>query len=204
MLIKRKNTYVEAQSLWKQEVIDNIVPLHMTGSDHTSGFYGVGKKVVADRVSKSSEARNLLASCGASLDLTDEAISNLNKFVIKYVYNDNKSLTPSAARASKWRCQKKKSLTRMIPDSDSLLYHFERVNYMTYIQKNFNLKEHPSPLLHGWHIDNGMCLPTRSSLPAIPRPYLNQGINQMMTLAQIATLLLVTMIIMKAAAQTTL
>jgi len=132
MLIKRKNTYVEAQSLWKQEVIDNIVPLHMTGSDHTSGFYGVGKKVVADRVSKSSEARNLLASCGASLDLTDEAISNLNKFVIKYVYNDNKSLTPSAARASKWRCQKKKSLTRMITDSDSLLYHFKRVNDMTY------------------------------------------------------------------------
>jgi len=131
MLIKRKNTYVEAQSFWKQEVIDSIVPLHIrTGSDHTSGFYGVGKKVVADRVSKSSEARNLLASCGASLDLTDEAISNMNKFVIKYVYNDNKSSTPSAARASKWRCQKK-SLTGMIPDSDSLLYHLKTFYFNT-------------------------------------------------------------------------
>ena len=94
MLIKRKKEYVDAQSLCKQEDIDTIIPLHIiTGSDYTSGFYGVGKKVVADHVSKSAEARNLLVSCGASLDLTDEAIANMNKFVIKYVSNDKSSLT---------------------------------------------------------------------------------------------------------------
>ena len=70
----------------RQEDIDTIIPLHiMTGSDHTSAFYGVGKKVVADRVSKYAEARNLLISCGASLDLTDEAIADMSTFVIKYV-----------------------------------------------------------------------------------------------------------------------
>ena len=141
----------------------------MIGSDYTSGFYGVGKKVVADRVSKSAEARNLLVSCGASLDLTDEAIANMNKFVIKYVSNDKSSITPAAARATKWRCQKIKSITRMIPDPDSLLHHFKRVNYMAFIQKNFHLKEHPSPLLYGWNIENRLCLPTRSTLPALPK-----------------------------------
>ena len=85
------------------------------------------------------------------------------------MYNDTSSSTPSAARAAKWRCQKKKSLTRIIPDSDSLLHHFKRVNYITFIQKNFHLNKHPDPLLHGWHLDNGLCLPTKSNLQALPR-----------------------------------
>ena len=42
-------------------------------------------------------------------------------------------------------------------------------NYMAFIQENFHLKEHPSPLLYGWNIENGLCLPTRSTLPALPR-----------------------------------
>ena len=57
----------------------------------------------------------------------------------------------------------------MIPDSDSLLHHIKRVNCMTYIQKNYYLKDHPSPVAHGWHIENGLCMPTRSTLPALPR-----------------------------------
>ena len=51
-------------------MIDGIIPLHvMTGCCHTSGFYGIGRNAVADRVSKSAEARDL-ASCGVSLQLT--------------------------------------------------------------------------------------------------------------------------------------
>ena len=123
---------------------------------------------------KSSDARNLLVSCGVSLELTDETIANMSKFVIKYVYNDTRSSTPSAARAAKWRHQKRKSLTRIIPDSDSLLHHFKRVNYITFIQKNFHLNKHPDPLLHGWHLDNGLCLPTKSNLQALPEPCLSK------------------------------
>ena len=147
-----------------------IIPLHiMTGSDHTSVFYGVGKKMVSDCVSKSAEARNLLISCDTSLNLTDKAIADMSKFVIKYVYNNKNSITSAAARAAKWRCQKIKSITRMIPDLESSLHQFKRVNYMIYIQKNFHLKEHPSPLLHGWNIENGLCLLTSSALPTLLR-----------------------------------
>ena len=145
MLIKQKKEYINAQSLCRQEDIDTIIPLHiMTGSGQTSAFYGVGKKVVADRVNKSAEARNLI-SCAASLDLTDKVIADMSTFMIKYVYNDKSSITPAAARAVKWRCHKIKSITRMIPNSERLFHLFKRVNYMVYIQKNFHLKEHPSP-----------------------------------------------------------
>ena len=65
--------------------------------------------------------------------------------------------------------RRKRSLIRMIPDNDSLLLHFKRVNYICYIQKNFHLKEHPSPLLHGWCLENDLCLPIRHSKPALPR-----------------------------------
>ena len=178
MLLKRKNKYVDAQTLCQENDVDSIIPLHiLTGSDHTSAFYGVSKRTVAERVKKSEEAKYLLASCGTNANLTDEIKDNMTKFTIKYVYNDKNSSTPSEARAIKWKQQKKKSLIRMIPDNDSLLHHFKRVNYICYIQKNFHLKEHPSPLLHGWHLENGLCLPIRHSIPALPRtmPEREQG-----------------------------
>ena len=46
-----------------REMIDGIIPFNiLTECDHTSGFYGIGRKAVADRVSKSAETRDLLAS----------------------------------------------------------------------------------------------------------------------------------------------
>ena len=180
MLIKKKKDYVQAKYLCTENEADVIIPLHIiTGSDHTSGYYGIGKKAVADRVKQSSEAQNLLTSCGSSLELTKETRQNMTKFVIKYVYNDTVSSTPAEARVAKWKKQKKKSLCRMIPDEDSLAHHFKRVNYMSYIQKNFHLKEHPSPLLHGWHLEKGMCLPIRYSLIPLPltMPLQQQEVN---------------------------
>ena len=56
----------------------------------------------------------------------------------------------------------------MIPDMDSLIHHIKRANYIAYIQKNFSFKDHPSPLDKGWHMENGVCLPTRSRLPSLP------------------------------------
>ena len=81
-----------------------IIPLHIiTGSDHTSSYYGIGKKAVAERVKQSSEAQNLLTSCGSSLELTKETRQKMTRFVIKYVYNDTVSSTPAEARVAKWK-----------------------------------------------------------------------------------------------------
>ena len=99
---------------------------------------------------------------------TEGSIQKLTQFVIKYIYSDSKSNTIPEARASRWKQQKKKSLTRIIPDMDSLKNHIKRANYIAYIQMHFSLKNHPSPLDNGWHMENGICLPTRSRLPPLP------------------------------------
>ena len=92
----------------------------------------------------------------------------MEKFVIKYVYNDKKSKTMAEARVSKWRVQKKKSIMRLPSDTSSLRLHLQRANYLAYIQKQFMLKTHPSPLGQGWHVVNGLCMPEKSSAPALP------------------------------------
>lgn len=71
-------------------------------------------------------------------------------------------------RAAKWRAQKKKNFIRLAPDEDSLHHHLERANYLTYIQKHFNIHDHPSPINNGWHLVDGMCLPIRSTQSALP------------------------------------
>ena len=78
--------------------VDTIIPLHiLTGSDHASGYYGIGKGPVANRVSKSAEAKNMLASCGSSLELTPDIKRNMTLFTIRYIYNDKTSSSVSEA-----------------------------------------------------------------------------------------------------------
>lgn len=63
------------------------------------------------------------------------------------------------------------------PDKDSLHHHFMRVNYITYCQKHFKLRDHPSPLGNGLALDiNGKCRPVRYSCPALC-PHLNIDIE---------------------------
>ena len=69
----------------------------MTGCDHTSGFYGIGKIKVTKRVKKSPDARNLLSACGEQIMMNEGDIQKLTKFVIKYVYSDSKSDTIAEA-----------------------------------------------------------------------------------------------------------
>ena len=51
----------------------------------TTLFYGKGKKLIADRVQNSADARNLLAECGRQLPATQEVLSDLERFVIRYI-----------------------------------------------------------------------------------------------------------------------
>jgi len=97
-----------------------------------------------------------------------EVITDLEKFVVRFVYGDTKSKTVGDVRAAKWRAQKKKSTIRLLPDSDSLRQHLERANYLADLLKHYQLQSHPSPIGHGWHLVNGLCLPDRSTQPLLP------------------------------------
>lgn len=170
LCLKRKSQLISARCLCDEAMAESLIPLHiLTGCDHNSGFYGVGKKTIVDRVEKSSEAHNLLKKCGTVLPVTQEIINDLQKFVIRYIYRDTKHKTLAEVRAAKWSVLKKKKTIRLVPDSDSLRLHLERANYLTYLQKNFQLQNHPSPIGHGWHLVNGLCLPVRYTQPPLPQ-----------------------------------
>ncbi|CAJ1071450.1 hypothetical protein NQZ68_018657 [Xyrichtys novacula] len=72
------------------------------------------------------------------------------------------------ARASKWKTMKRKSSIRLSPDADSLRQHCLRANYSAYLVRHPTLKNHPSPLGHGWELVGGHCRPVRHTQPALP------------------------------------
>ena len=116
LCLKRKHQLIDVSHLCSESMAEYIIPLHvLTGCDHNSGFYGVSKKMIADRSKKSVEAQNLLLSCGTQLPVTQRIISDLEKFVIRHVYNDSKNKTLGDARAAKWRCRRKRALLDLYP-----------------------------------------------------------------------------------------
>ena len=51
---------------------------------------------------------------------------------------------------------------------DSLRQHCLRANYLAYLVRHPSLKNHPSPLGHGWELVGGHCRPVRHTQPALP------------------------------------
>ena len=86
LLIKHKHAIINCSSMFTQEVADIIIPLHsITGSDHTSGFYGHGKKKVLDKVMTDPEARKLLGRVGESLLLEEEVKTDMKAFALSII-----------------------------------------------------------------------------------------------------------------------
>ena len=82
------------------------------------------------------------------------------------------------ARAAKWKAMKKKSFTCLPPDGDSLRQHCFCANYLVYLVHHPSLKDHPSPLGHGWELASGRCRPVRHTRPTLlthlPEPELSE------------------------------
>ncbi len=169
LLIKRKEGLVCCCDLVTDEMADCIVQLHcMTGCDANSGFYGKGKMSLYAKVAKSHVARRQLMRCGDDLAMNEEVIEELFQFTRDVVYGDKKSTSMAEARAVKWKSMKKKSFISLPPDEDSLRQHCIRANYLAYLVRNHSLKNHPSPLGHGWELVGGHCRPIRHTRPALP------------------------------------
>ena len=133
----------------------------------------MGKKVL-QKIINDSGARELLGQVGESLELDDKVRSDMKSFVLSNIYSESVGITCAQARTSKWHMLKKKSTMRLPPDDDSLGLHLERTNYLSYCQLHYDLREHPSPIGHGWEIINGKCRPVRHTLPALPESSRNQ------------------------------
>ena len=109
LLIKRKQALINCHAVLPDDVSNVIVLLHvLTGSDHTSGLYGHGKKLL-QKLMKDPEARELLGRVGESLVLKNEFKADMKAFILSKVFVEDIALTCEQARASKWQKLKKKS-----------------------------------------------------------------------------------------------
>ena len=118
---------------------------------------------------KDNEARNHLDNVGLNLDLAEDTKTSMREFVLSVIYNNDADMTCGQARAQTWHKMKRKTMSRLPPDEDSLSLYMERTNYLYYCQMHYNLTEHPSHIGHGWQILNGKCRPVGHTIQALPR-----------------------------------
>ena len=168
LLIKHKNSLFSCKELVSREISKVIIPFHiLTGCDHTSGFFGKGKKSALNKLKKDKEAQKLLQGVGQNLQLDDNVRKNMKQFVLMKIYEENVD-SCGKARTSKWRKMKKKSMARLPPDDDTLNHHCDRTNYLSYCWQHYELQQHPSPIGHGYQHINGRCRPLRYKQSALP------------------------------------
>ena len=151
--IRRKKSSFYCNKLYSAELAWIIVQLHvLTGLDSTLGFFGRGKNAVVKIVLKNIEdAKLLLDDLGKSLTLHEAVYKKIILFVLRYVYNDKKSLNIPESRSLIWRRMNKKSAQRLSPDEDILRGHIQRCNYVIFMNLNYNSPcAIESPSYHGW------------------------------------------------------
>ena len=108
LLIKHKNSLFSCKELVSREISKVIIPFHiLTGCDHTSGFFGKGKKSALNKLKKDKEAQKLLQGVGQNLQLDDNVRKNMKQFVLMKIYEENVD-SCGKARTSKWSKMKKK------------------------------------------------------------------------------------------------
>ena len=175
--LKRKKAIFDCAALLDEDTANVIIPFHIhTGADAVSGFYGHGKQSTFDNAKKCPEALELLEGLGASLPVTNQTLKDMELFTIRHIYKDKHSKTLAEARAKKWESMKRKSTLRIPPDIDSHTLKVTRANYQAYIMLNYMKSDAPpSPLQHGWKLQDGICSPLRYSKPALPERLLSVG-----------------------------
>lgn len=148
---KRKQKY-KCKDLCQRKVADVLIGFHaLTGADAVSGFYRKSKKTLFKKLCVSNESRCLIQNIGRMEHLTDKEVSNVTKFVIKYIYNDKSSLTLAQARAKKWKSMKNKTTLGLPPDEDTFRQHLLRANYQAKIWYDFEKPSAPAdPQQHGY------------------------------------------------------
>ena len=75
LCIKRKQETILCHSLVSKDMARCIIQLHyITGCDANSSFYGKGKSLVYDKVTRSVAAQHTLLKCGDSLDFDENIL----------------------------------------------------------------------------------------------------------------------------------
>jgi len=98
------------RSLVSEDMARYIVQL--TGCDANSSFYGIGKSLAYDKVTRSVAAQLTLLKCGD----VDEDIELMRKVI----YGDNKSSSMAEAHADKWKAIRRSVLFELLQPAPTL------------------------------------------------------------------------------------
>ena len=111
---------------------------------------------------KSLETANFyLNDFGKNLTMDKDVYENIIMFIIRFVYNDKKSLNLAESRSLVWKKLKNKSTRRLSPDEDKLIRHIKS-NYVTYMNLHYNSSFiNESPSNHSWIIQDSIYVPKR-------------------------------------------
>ena len=70
-----------------------LIPFHViTGYDHTSPFYGRGKKSMFEKIQNDQVAQSLLQKVGECLELSDAVRDDMRRFVLLKIYGGERKL----------------------------------------------------------------------------------------------------------------
>ena len=141
-----------------------------TGADTVEAFFGCGKVGVWNRINKlkDSNMRAAMQDLGMNTLAAEKLLHQLEKFVVRIVYNDPVSQNLASARARKWRQSEKDDSARLPPDYDSFVQHYLRAHLQFYEWRHAHQVESLDPSEFGWHLENDELHPTMYELAALP------------------------------------
>ena len=141
-----------------------------TGNDYTSAFYGIGKSKAFNLMKDSDEFQTTFSLFGNSFEFDANLFASIESFVCA-MYGRKCSNT-NEARYKKFCSSKKKTPEpqKLPPTRDALLCHCKRVSYVTALVKRSleNSPQVPSPVNHGWIMENNMLTIDWMLLPIAP------------------------------------
>ncbi|XP_077972179.1 uncharacterized protein LOC120332986 [Styela clava] len=126
-----------------------------TGCDSVSSFYGKGKVKPIKLVLEESKFIEFFAQLGRSFDVNEASMNRAEEFVCSLYGENMKNVNDARARLFKTGKHMDHTLP---PNSDSLKEHVLRANYQAAIH-HLCLEPKPiipSPIGHGWVLDDGV------------------------------------------------
>ena len=99
-----------------------------------------------------------------------DVYENIIMFIIRFVYNDKKSLfKPIRVTFPSMEKNEKEINPKIPPDEDPLIGHIKRSNYVIYMNLHYKLSFiNESPSNHGWIIQDSIYVPKRYHKPTLP------------------------------------
>ena len=98
-----------------------------------------------------------------------DVYENIIMFIIRFVYNDKKSLNLAESRSLVWKMKKKSTRSLTPDDDDRLMGHIKRSNYVIQMNLHYNSSFiNESPSNYGRIIQDNIYVPKRYHKPALP------------------------------------